>query len=331
MTELYPIRFEPILKEKVWGGNKLVNKFGKIATNDLPPGESWEISGLPGDESIVANGFLAGNNLNELLEVYMGDLTGDSVYEKFGDEFPLLIKFIDATDNLSVQVHPNDGLAMEMHHAYGKSEMWYILSAEEDSVIYCGFKPGTDKQQYQTALKNGSLPDLLNGIKAKSGDTFWLPAGTIHAIGKGIVLAEIQQASDITYRVFDWNRTGTDGQPRELHTELAERALDFSSNGGRVEVPEPAPDSTINLVRSDYFTTNRLSLSNSLTRDYNLLDSFVIFICIDGQSVLNWEHGTESILSGECILLPASVRDITLEPRPACTLLEVYINPNPTN
>lgn len=331
MTELYPIRFEPILKEKVWGGNKLVNKFGKIAANDLPLGESWEISGLTGDESIVANGFLAGNNLNELLEVYMGDLSGDSVYEKFGDEFPLLIKFIDATDNLSVQVHPNDELATELHHAYGKSEMWYILSAEENSVIYCGFKAGTDKQQYQAALENGSLPDLLNGIKVKRGDSFWLPAGTIHAIGSGIVLAEIQQASDITYRVFDWNRPGADGQPRELHTELAERALDFSTKGGKTELPKPAPNSTNNLVKSEYFTTNLLSLSNTLSRDYNLLDSFVILICVDGQSVLHWEHGTETITSGESILIPASVRDITLEPKTACTLLEVYINLKPTN
>jgi mannose-6-phosphate isomerase len=331
MTELYPIKFEPILKEKVWGGNKLVSKFGKKSANDQPIGESWEISGLPGDESVVANGFLAGNNLNELVEVYMGDITGESVYEKFGDEFPLLVKFIDAAQNLSVQVHPNDEMAIEMHHAYGKSEMWYILSAEKDSVIYCDFKPGIDKQKYHTALANGSLPDILNGIKVKSGDTFWLPAGTIHAIGSGIVLAEIQQASDITYRVFDWNRTGSDGQPRELHTELAAKAIDFTNRGGKAELPYPTPDSTNNLVKSEYFTTNLLVISSSLSRDYNLLDSFVIFICTEGELVLHWEHGTEKVVMGESILLPASVRNITLEPRPACTLLEVYINLQTTN
>jgi mannose-6-phosphate isomerase len=331
MTELYPIKFEPILKEKVWGGNKLVNHFGKKTGNNLPVGESWEISGLPDDESIVANGFLAGNNLNEILEVYMGDLAGDSVYEKFGDEFPLLIKFIDANDNLSVQVHPGDDLAAELHHAYGKSEMWYVLSAQEGSVIYCGFKNGTDKAKYKAALETGTLPDILNGIRAKAGDTFWLPAGTIHAIGSGIVLAEIQQASDITYRVFDWNRAGTDGQPRELHTDLAERAIDFSSTGGKAELPIPAPNSTNPLVKSEYFTTNLLSLNSSLIRDYNLLDSFVIFICTGGESVLHWEHGTETVVRGDTVLIPASVRDITLEPKPSCTLLEVYINLNTTS
>jgi mannose-6-phosphate isomerase len=331
MTELYPLRFETILKEKVWGGTKLFSNWGKNGNENLIVGESWEISGLPGEESIVVNGFLAGNSLNEILEVYMGDITGDTVYEKYGDEFPLLVKFIDASNNLSVQVHPNDTMATKLHHAYGKSEMWYILSADEESIIYCGFVEGIGREDYKKAMQEGTLQNILNKVQANAGDVFWLPAGTIHAIGSGIVLAEIQQSSDVTYRIFDWNRTNSPGNTRELHTDLAEEALDFENQGGRVSLTEMSQNSPFTLVKSEYFTTNILSFDDSVSRDYNLLDSFVIYICVNGSSVLHWEAGTEALNKGDSILLPATVRNILLEPKPACTILEVYINNQPQN
>jgi mannose-6-phosphate isomerase len=207
MSELYPLKFETVLKEKVWGGNALVTRFNKTPDDSQRIGESWELSAVAGNQSVVSNGFLAGNNIEELIEVYMGDITGDSIYEKFGNEFPLLIKFIEAREDLSIQVHPGNALAKERHQAYGKTEMWYILESEKGSKIYTGFREGVTKEMYQGALRNGKLADLLNVENAEAGDTFFTPAGRVHAIGAGIVLVEIQQTSDITYRIFDWNRT----------------------------------------------------------------------------------------------------------------------------
>jgi mannose-6-phosphate isomerase len=331
MTELYPLKFEPTLKEKVWGSNRLAANFGKNANGNPKIGESWEISGLPGDESIIANGFLAGNNINELLEVYMGDIAGESVYEKYGDEFPLLIKFIDAASNLSVQVHPGDEMARKLHHAYGKSEMWYVLSAEEGSLIYCGFRKGISTDDYLRAVQDGNLPGILNAVPARAGDAYWIPAGTIHAIGSGVVLAEIQQASDITYRIYDWDRGNSNETRRELHTDLAMDALLFNNQGGRIEQPEIAVNNTVPLVKTDYFHANILTFDTFIRKDYNLLDSFVIFICTSGQAVLHYDGGTEKITMGETILLPAGLRDIILEPQPACSLLEVFIKVKETN
>ena len=230
MSELYPLKFETVLKEKVWGGNALFTRFNK-GTSALNIGESWEFSAIADNQSVVSNGFLAGNNIEELIEVYMGDITGDSIYEKFGNEFPLLIKFIEAQEDLSIQVHPNNELAKKRHNAYGKTEMWYILESKKGSKIYTGFKEGVTKEIYEEALKDGKIEDILNVEIADPGDTFFTPAGRVHAIGSGIVLIEIQQTSDITYRIFDWNRNGSGKEKRELHTDLALDAIDFKQAG----------------------------------------------------------------------------------------------------
>src|SRR5664280_990561 len=220
MSDLYPLKFETVLKEKVWGGDALVTRFNKRATESHSIGESWELSAVTDNQSVVRNGFLAGNNIEELIEVYMGDITGDSIFEKFGNEFPLLIKFIEAREDLSIQVHPNNDLARKRHSAYGKTEMWYILECKEGSKIYTGFKDGVTREIYEEAVVNGKIEELLNVEIVDSGDTFFTPAGRVHAIGAGIVLVEIQQTSDITYRIFDWNRKSSGKEKRELHTCL---------------------------------------------------------------------------------------------------------------
>ncbi len=326
MTDLYPFRFNPAIKEKVWGSNLLVKEYGKKTSGIINAGESWEVSGLQGDESVVSNGYLEGNNINELLEVYMSDIVGEAVYEKYGDEFPVLVKFVNAAANLSVQVHPNNEIAGKLHHAWGKSEMWHILHAEKGSLIYCGFKKGIGREEYHQALRDGSLPEIMNCIEVIAGESYWIPAGTIHAIGKGIVIAEIQQTSDITYRIFDWNRSGTDGTPRELHTELAEEALNFNHSTYKIEGITANYNQTQQLLKSEYFNVNILKFNYSVKKDYNLLDSFVILLCTEGQALLYWESGTEKITKGESILIPASIGYISLEPVPECTILEIYID-----
>lgn len=328
MSELYPLKFEPLLKEKIWGGTALVNHFYKKGEPDRKYGESWEISGVSDNLSVVCNGFLAGNNLEELIEVYMGDITGDAVYDKFGVEFPLLIKLIEAKEDLSIQVHPGDLLARERHNAYGKTEMWYILEASEGSKIYTGFREATDKDTYLKALNSGSLADLLNIEFPMPGDFFFTPAGRIHAIGSGILLAEIQQTSDITYRIFDWNRKDPGGKERELHNDLALEAIDFKATGKGGKRINPLPNRTENLVNCEFFTTNIIHFNEIIVKDYNLIDSFVIYICTAGEFLIRWENNSEPVIKGETVLLPAMIKDITLEPSPEAKVLEIFISEN---
>lgn len=331
MTDLYPLKFEPLLKPRPWGGTTLREEYGKSYTGNEPIGESWEICGLAGDESVVSNGFLAGNNLAELLEVYMGDIVGETIYEKFGDEFPLLVKILDAASNLSVQVHPGDEMARRLHHAYGKSEMWYILKAAPGSKIYCGFRKGIEMPAINDAIKHNNISALLNAEEVRPGDFFDIPAGMVHAIGEGVVLAEIQQPSDITYRIFDWNRTDENGNSRELHTDLAIEAINLKTGGGKGASPEFMLNETFRLVSNRWFTTNILSFNTFITKDYNLIDSFVIFMCVSGEFILHWDKGTETVTTGETVLVPAMIRDIVLEPKPAASVLEVYISPASDN
>ena len=322
MTGLYPLKFEPILKERVWGGNFLQKEFGKQAPDNKKIGESWEISGVQGDISKVCNGFLAGNNLEELVEVYMGDLVGEVVYEKFGKEFPLLIKFIDARQNLSIQVHPDDKLAIERHKAYGKTEMWYVLETGIDTMIYTGFNKDIDPDQFTKSLNNNTLDKLLNADVPKPGDTFFIPAGRVHAIGAGNVVAEIQQTSDITYRIYDWGRVGLDGNSRELHTDLALEAIDYKGSVDSIIRKESA-NSELNLVECPYFTTNLLRLNGETERDLISLDSFVIYICTEGSFYVKHNNEDIKISRGETILIPASSDRIILNTDSAA-ILEVY-------
>ncbi len=326
MSDLYPLKFEPILREKLWGGSSLVTRYGKKGYPDKKIGESWELSGVSESLSVVSNGFLAGNNIEELIEVYLGDITGEAVYEKYGIEFPLLIKLIEAKTDLSIQVHPGDELAKERHKAYGKTEMWYILEAGENSVVYTGFGQPVSKEQYLDALRDDRVEDLLNAEKAVAGDVFFTPPGRIHSIGSGITLIEIQQTSDITYRIYDWNRKDKDGMTRELHTDLALDAIDFTASGQVKFRKETKENRTEKLIDCDYFTTNVLFFNKSIARDYNLIDSFIVYFCIEGQFMIKWDGKTEMVSRGETVLLPALIREVILEPIPSARILEIYID-----
>ena len=325
MTTLYPLKFLPILKERVWGGRRLTKDYGKDAAEGTKIGESWELSGVQGDISIVANGFLEGNNLEEVVEVYMGDLVGEKIFEKFGREFPLLIKLIDANEDLSIQVHPPDEMARERHHAYGKTEMWYVLEAGSDARIYTGFNQEMTKESFKKSLERGDIAEKLNIEKPITGDVFFLPAGRVHAIGKGIVLAEIQQTSDITYRIWDWNRNGLDGNPRDLHTDLAVDAIDYNIYDSYKTRTEPKPNGTVNIIDCNYFTTNIIDIDRHMIKDYSLIDNFIIYICIDGNTVLEWEAGSVNLMKGETVLIPAIMERIDIKPLMATKILEVYI------
>jgi mannose-6-phosphate isomerase len=326
MSELYPLKFEPILKEKVWGGISLASHYHKNADPAHLIGESWEISGVAENISVVSNGFLAGNNLEELIEVYMGDITGDAIYEKFGNEFPLLIKFIESKQDLSIQVHPGNKMARERHNAYGKTEMWYILESGKESRIYSGFKEPVTREIYEEALKKGELPGLMNIEKPVAGDVFFTPAGRIHAIGSGTILVEIQQTSDITYRIFDWDRKANDGETRELHTDLAIDAIDFKASGKTGFPATPVPNKTHNLVNCEFFTTNIINFNESVVKDYNLIDTFVIYVCTEGEFMIKWDGNSEAVIKGETVLLPAMIKDVELEPSINSTILEILIN-----
>lgn len=327
MTELYPLKFTPILKEKIWGGNRLKDVFGKNVGTIEKCGESWEISAVQENISVVSNGYLKGNNLEELIEVFMGDLVGDKVYEKFGIEFPLLIKLIDASDDLSIQVHPDDQLAKERHNAFGKTEMWVIAEAEKDAKLIAGFNTKVDKAKYLEHFNNGSLLSILNSEKALAGDAFFIPPGTIHATGKGILFAEIQQTSDITYRIYDYDRKDKEGKLRELHTDLSIDAIDYKSEAKSHIEYETIENKINNLVDCEYFTTNILNLTASIERDIYELDSFVIYLCMDGEVALTYdENEVISLSKGETILVPASLHDFGLIPRnQKAQLIEVYI------
>ncbi|HLN21428.1 MAG TPA: type I phosphomannose isomerase catalytic subunit [Bacteroidales bacterium] len=324
MSDLYPLRFESILKERVWGGRSLPERYNKKTDITGNIGESWEISSVSDNISVVSNGFLAGNNLEELIEVYMGDITGDSVYEKFGNEFPLLIKLIESKQDLSVQVHPGNELAKKRHNAYGKTEMWYILENEKNAKAFIGFQEDVTKDSYLDAVKKGNLPEIMNVEIAEKGDAFFIPAGSIHSLGSGLILVEIQQTSDITYRIFDWNRSGSD--KRELHTDLALDAIDFSrKNPGRVKI-DPVPNDSVNIVDNEFFTTFLVSINELTKKEYYLLDSFVIYICTEGRFIVKCDDFKEEVKKGETILIPAMIKEVILEPLGEARFLEVYIN-----
>jgi len=327
MSGLYPLKFTPVYHDKIWGGNRLKTKLNKDYGNLPNCGESWEISGVEGRISVVENGFLAGNNLQELIEIYMGDLVGDKVYKKFGVEFPLLIKFIDANQDLSVQVHPNDELSKKRHNAYGKTEMWYVVDAEKGALINSGFSLEVTREKYMEYLEKGKLSDLLLYEEVAPGDVFFIPAGRVHAIGKGVLVAEIQQTSDVTYRIFDYNRKDANGNERELHTDLALDAIQFDfyqdtyKSTYKKEKNQPSE-----LASCEYFTTNLLEFDKELDKDFNQLDSFIIYMNLDGEFEIKYEDGSERIGKGETVLVPASLESVKLKPLKATAkALEVYI------
>ena len=323
--KLYPLKFNPILKDKIWGGKKLRDNYNRQTTSDKL-GESWELSAYEGDESVVTNGYLAGNNLLELIEIYMGDLVGDGIYEKFGLSFPLLFKLIDANDNLSIQVHPNDEVAEERHNSFGKTEMWYVVDADPDGALTIGFKEDCTKETYLSALANDRVGDLLQTVPVKRGDVFFIPAGLVHAIGKGVVVAEIQESSDITYRIYDYKRKDENGNERELHTEQALDVISFTAS----KQPKTEYKAVLNeitpLVNCEFFTTNILRIDKKIIRNYAKIDSFVAYMCLDGNFTINYNNEKVVVNKGDTILIPACIDEVELMPdNNEVALMEVYI------
>jgi len=319
--QLYPLKFTPILKEKVWGGNKLSTLFNKENLDSI--GESWEISGVHENISVVSNGILKGTTLNQLIDTFKGKLIGEKVYQEFGNTFPLLFKFIDAKEDLSVQLHPNDTLAKERHQSFGKTEMWYILDSEEEARLILGFNSEMNETIYKNHLENNTLTEILHSEKVTKGDSYFIAPGTIHAIGSGVVLAEIQQTSDITYRVFDWDRPGIDGELRELHNDLALDAINFEPNEAKLDYVEQI-NTPFQLCKSPYFITNKLVLSEKIKRDVSKIDSFVVYMCVEGEATIKTKGASEKIVKGETILIPSAIKKLRIKTNQA-TFLEVYM------
>lgn len=308
--ELYPLKFVPIFKTKVWGGEKLNTVLKKNAV-DQNIGESWELSAVKESISVVANGALKGDNLLDLIKEYGQNLVGEKIVNRYGADFPLLFKFIDAKENLSIQLHPNDKLAEERHNSLGKTEMWYVMQADENAGIYVGFNEGVTREDYLAHLGKGTLDELMNFERVHSGDVFFVKPGLVHSIGKGVLLAEIQQSSDITYRVFDWNRLGQNGEPRELHTQLALEAIDFVSDAAKVNYTDPVNTDQV-LVENHYFTTRKINVKGQLVRRYEKADSFRVLMCVEGTLEVHSPQGNLCLTKGETALIPACLQEITL-------------------
>ena len=304
--ELYPIKFQPILKDKIWGGQKLKTILNK--PSNLPNiGESWEISDVEGDTSVVASGALKGQSLKQLLETYKDAILGEKNYKIFGNKFPLLIKFIDAKEDLSIQLHPNDELAAKRHNSFGKTEMWYVMQADEDANLIVGFNQKMTPETYLQHLEAKTLPQILNFDKVKEGDTYFIEVGRVHAIGAGVLLAEIQQTSDITYRVYDWDRVDDEGNARELHNDLAIDAFDFDMKDDfRVDY-KTEKNTSNQMVSCPYFTTSLLHVTDSILK-LNTKDSFFIYMCVEGEAMIETELTSEFIKKGETLLLPAAIK-----------------------
>jgi len=319
---LYPFKFESIIKDKIWGGQKLQQILNKL-TSSNEAGESWEISDVEGDTSVVSNGTMAGTSLKSLMELHTTDVLGHKNFKQFGTKFPLLIKFIDAKADLSVQLHPNDALAKARHNSFGKTEMWYVLQADTDSNLIVGFNQPMTKELYLKHLEAKTLESILNFDKVEAGDTYFIEVGRIHAIGAGVLLAEIQQTSDITYRVYDWDRVDSEGNHRELHNDIALEAFDFDMpENYRVNYSRDSKDST-ELVSCPYFTTNVLEV-NTLLSVKNNHDSFMIYMCVEGSAIINVKGNQTEFSKGETVLIPACIKSFSISTNHA-KLLEVYI------
>jgi len=319
--KVYPFKFTPILKEKVWGGNKLKDLFSKEFDGAI--GESWEISGVEDNVSEVMNGSVKGKSLNELIDLFKEDFLGKKVYHHFGNKFPLLFKFIDAKEDLSVQLHPDDTLAQSRHNSFGKTEMWYIMEADKEARLILGFNSNVNEEIYLKHLSENKITDILHSEPVEKGDSFFIAPGTVHAIGAGVVLAEIQQTSDITYRIYDWDRPGIDGEFRELHTEEALDVIDYGESKAKLEFSEKK-NQPFQICKSPYFETNKIIATQSLQIDITEIDSFVVYMCVEGKATIKAGGFSEHIKTGETILIPAQFNTVELITSSA-SFLEVYI------
>lgn len=325
---LYPLKFKPRVKERIWGGHAIVERKGKALSRidkDKLYGESWDLSSVKGDISVVTNGFLKGNNLEEVIEVYMGELVGETNFERYGLEFPLLVKYLDCNDKLSVQVHPNDELAEERHNSFGKTEAWYIADCKPGAAIYLGFKDlNITREEYISAVAESRLEPLLNRVEVKKGDVFFIPAGTVHALGAGIEVVEVQQTSDVTYRIYDWDRVDASGKGRELHTALAVDAIDFEADADLLHKQYNLQrGGEAKVIDSPYFTMVMQDVASKRVIDRSMLDSFIIYICLSGSVRLTANGAEERLAMGELVLIPAEVDEICFEGD--AQLMEVFV------
>ncbi len=325
-SALYPLKFLPLYKNVIWGGNKLKDYGFDYAP--LPNcGELWALSSVEGRESVIANGFLAENTLNEAIEVYMGDLVGDKIFERYGTDFPLLFKIIDAAKDLSIQVHPDDELAQKRGMSCGKTEMWYVMEADPGARLISGFRHDTDSDEYRAALAVGHLEELLHSEEPKAGDVYFIPAGRVHALGKGLMVAEIQQTSDCTYRIYDYNRRDADGNLRQLHTEEAMDAIDFNAIKGHANTRYTAQmNGTTTLAACPYFTTRLIPFDTPMRKNLEDFDSFVVYMCVDGIAAVKSMDTIVPLHVGECVLVPAVAESVELFCEGPAKLLEVYID-----
>jgi mannose-6-phosphate isomerase len=318
--------FQPILKERIWGGHD-IRPFKKLIPNNDVIGESWELSQVEGDLSVVDNGVDKGKTISELMQKYGGELLGNKVEQKYGHQFPLLIKIIDAKDDLSVQVHPNDALAQLRNQPFGKTEMWYVIKASPDATLYSGFSKKITPDEYVRRVENDTIMEVLNKFDVQQGDVFFLPTGRVHAIGKGCFIAEIQQTSDITYRIYDYHRVDKNGNTRQLHTELAKDAIDFNYYDGCKTNYLPQKNKPVTIAACDYFTTQLLDLDQTVTRDFSKLDSFVIYLCVHGRATFTDNDNNQlNVAQGQTILVKANTKTLTITPDNTATLLESYVD-----
>ena len=322
---LYPLTFKTIFKDKIWGGQKIKTVLGKDFGSLPNCGETWEVSGVEGNLSVVAEGELAGKNLKELLQKHQEALVGEKVYQRFGDVFPLLIKFIDANDDLSIQVHPNDALAQERHNSFGKTEMWYIIQADEGAKLISGFNQPMIKEKYQKVFEEGNLMDVLNKEDVHANDVFFLPAGRVHTIGKGLLLTEIQQTSDITYRIYDFDRQDAEGNTRELHVDQALDAIDYQQYDDYKTRYEPNTNEPVSLVNCPYFETLQLHYTHNTKRSFESRDSFTIYIGLEGAVDILCNGQYYPMKKGDVYLIPASISHVELETTSGFKLLESYV------
>ncbi len=317
----YPILFNPILKDRIWGGTKLESVLGKdIHSSEV--GESWEISGVPNDISVVANGEYKSMELDKLITAYPEEVLGNSIIERFGLHFPLLFKFLDAKEDLSIQLHPNDDLAKERHNSCGKTEMWYVMQADPGARVVVDFKEGVTQESYLEHLKLSTLPSILKEIPVKKGDVFFIDAGTVHAIGKGVLLAEIQQTSDITYRVYDWDRRDANGNSRELHVDLALDAIDYGKKEVELHYTQEK-NKTNQIVDCPFFSVNFIPLEGEFTKVKDT-QRFYIYVVTEGACTVVIESEKFQFEKGNTILIPAIVENIQFEGE--ATLLEIFVS-----
>ena len=328
---LYPFKFRAQLFHKIWGGHSIKKWYDYVPADYENVGEAWVMSDVEKYPTEVSNGAHSGDSLQDLLEVYMDELVGEKVYDVFGNHFPLLLKFIDATDDLSIQVHPDDDYALENEKSLGKTEMWYVLPSKGDAAIYLGWNQQMNVSLIHAAIADGTLSEYLREYKVHEGDVAYIPAGTVHAMRRNTIVAEIQENSDITYRLYDYNRIGNDGKKRPLKLDKALQVMDFNPDNEASYAPTmPRIDGVVNLKKTPYFTANLLSPTRPVQRDYALLDSFVAYMCVEGQCEVTaldceTEDKSVSMRMGEAVLIPATLNDILITPQGHCKLIEVYV------